>query len=113
MAKDSEIKFNIKLNENQVPDLIQWEASDAGEKGVSDAILLQIWDAKDKNTLRIDLWTKHMLVDDMKLFFHQALLSMSDTFARATGEEEMALEMRDFAMHFGEKMELIKKAEEE
>ena len=73
--------------------------------------MLAIWDSMDKNTLRIDLWTKHMMVDDMKLFTYQSMLTMADTFARATGEEKMAQEMRDFAMQFGQKMELIKPAE--
>jgi hypothetical protein len=29
--------------------------------------------------MRIDLWTKEMPVDEMKIFFHQTL-AMSDTF---------------------------------
>jgi hypothetical protein len=30
--------------------------------------------------MRIDLWTKEMPVDEMKIFFHQTLVAMSDTF---------------------------------
>jgi hypothetical protein len=29
--------------------------------------------------MRIDLWTKEMPVDEMKIFFHQTLVAMSDT----------------------------------
>jgi gliding motility-associated protein GldC len=36
--------------------------------------------------MRIDLWTKEMPVDEMKIFFHQTLVAMSDTFHRATGD---------------------------
>ena len=50
-----------------------------------------------------------MMVDEMKQFYHQCLLSMADTFDRATGETEAAKEMRGFAQHFGEKLELIAK----
>ena len=71
--------------------------------------MIALWDAKENNTLRIDLWTKDMMVDEMKQFYHQCLLSMADTFDRATGEAETAKEMRGFAQHFGEKMELIVK----
>ena len=37
--------------------------------------MLSVWDAvKTQETLRIDLWTKDMPVDEMKLFFHQTLV---------------------------------------
>lgn len=108
MSKNSEIKFEIGLDENHVPETISWEASDNGEKGQCDVTMLTMWDKNEKNTLRIDLWTKDMIVDDMKLFFYQQMLTMSDTFERSTGETQMAKEMRDFAQGFGEKMQLIK-----
>ena len=57
----------------------------------------------------MDLWTKDMPVDEMKQFFHQTLLSMADTFKRATDDSKMTATMRDFADYFAEKLELIKK----
>ena len=63
---------------------------------------------KAKETLRIDLWTKDMPVDEMKVFFHQTLLSMSDTFFRATQDEKMSATMKDFCEYFAEKLELNK-----
>jgi len=107
--ESSEIKFTVHLDENKVPETIEWGASDPGEKGECKATMINIWDSEAKNTLRIDLWTKDMEVDDMKIFFHQTLLSMSDTLARATGEEALATEMRDFAQGLGEKMGIIKR----
>ena len=85
----SEITFKIKMDENQIPEYIEWVASDSEEKGICDAAFLTIWDKKEKNTLRIDLWTKDMKVDDMQIFFHQMMLSMSDTYARATGDSKV------------------------
>ena len=41
-----------------------------------------------------------MRVDEMKYFFYQTLLSMSNTLERATNEDKMAAEMRDFCQHF-------------
>lgn len=54
--------------------------------------------------LRIDLWTKQMTTDEMKAFFHQNILTMADTFERATGEGRMAAQMRDFGKYFAEHM---------
>jgi gliding motility-associated protein GldC len=105
--KTSEIKFTVTLDENNLPEKIDWSATDANEKSVSKAVMIALWDAKENNTLRIDLWTKDMMVDEMKIFYHQSLLSMADTFDRATGETETAKEMRGFAQHFAEKMKLI------
>lgn len=105
--KKSEIKFVVSLDENNLPEQIEWSASDANEESVCKSVMISLWDAKENNTLRIDLWTKDMMVDEMKQFYHQSLLSMADTFDRATGETQMAKEMRGFAQHFGEKMELI------
>jgi gliding motility-associated protein GldC len=53
--------------------------------------------------MRIDLWTK-MPVDEMKIFFHQTLVAMSDTFHRATGDEKMAETMKIFCEYFAEKV---------
>lgn len=107
--KKAQINFTVTLDENNLPESIEWQASDSGEGGKCKAIMLAMWDEKEQSTMRIDLWTKHMLVDEMKQFFHQNLVTMSDTFQRATGEEKIVGDMRDFCEHFAEKMELLKK----
>ena len=108
---ESEIKFTVSLDENNVPEKIAWEAEDEGKKSTkqSKAIMTSIWDHDDQSTLRIDLWTKDMHVDEMKIFFHQTLLSMADTFEKATGEKAVAADLRDYCAHFGEKMNILKK----
>lgn len=109
MAKEtSEINIKVQLDENKVPETMHWSASDAGvENAKSKALLLALWDEKEQNTLRMDLWTKEMTVDEMKKFFHQTLLTMADTFERATGEDKICGDMRDFCYYFAEKMRLI------
>jgi len=102
--KTSNIQLTIQLDENNVPERIDWEAEDNGTKSTSKAILLSLWDEKEKNTLRIDLWTKEMTVEEMKAFFHQNILTLADTFQRATGEDKMAAQMRDFGAYFAEHM---------
>ena len=107
--KKSEIKFTVSLDENNLPVNINWDASDAGEKSKCKSVMISLWDANENNTLRIDLWTKDMLVDEMKIFFHQSLLSMADTLQKATGEDKMAEDLKDYCAHFAEKMKLLKK----
>ena len=103
--KTSNISIQVGLDENNIPEKLNWKASDTGEKAAeAKAILMSIWDEKAKETLRIDLWTKEMRVDEMKHFFHQTLVSMADTLERATSEDKMAADMRDFCHHFAEKL---------
>ena len=105
----SEIKIIVELDENRVPEKLTWSAQDGGvEQEEAKAIMFSVWDSKVQETLRIDLWTKDMPVDEMKLFFHQTLVAMSDTFQRATQDEKMADTMKDFCDYFAEKLELKK-----
>ncbi|MGE0636245.1 MAG: gliding motility protein GldC [Bacteroidia bacterium] len=107
----SEIKFNVTLDENKLPETITWKASDAGMENDESckAIMLAVWDPKTESTLKVDLWTKDMQVDEMKKFFHQTLLSMSDTLKRSISEDKMAADMKDFCDHFAEKLEILQK----
>ena len=113
MAKQhtSDINVNVILDENKIPEKLEWSAKDGGiENMESKARVMSVWDHKAKEALRIDLWTKDMPLDEMKIFFHQTLTAMSDTFERATNDEKMSATMRDFCDYFAEKLE-IKKGE--
>lgn len=106
-TKTSEIKISVDLDENRIPEKLAWTAQDGGiDQEEAKAIMLSVWDSKKQETLRIDLWAKDMPVEEMKLFFHQTLLAMSDTFKRATQDEKMADTMKDFCDYFAEKMAL-------
>jgi len=103
----SEIKIQIKLDENRVPEKLFWSAEEGGiTSEESKAFMLSVWNSDDKATKCIELWTKDMPVDEMKIFFHQTLMSMTETFQRATGDEKMAATMKDFCDYFAEKLEL-------
>lgn len=105
----SKIVLNVELDENRVPEKLNWSAQDGGiNNEEAKAIMLSVWDGKAQETLKIDLWTKDMPVDEMKLFFHQTLVTMSDTFLRATQDEKMTATMKDFCDYFAEKLELKK-----
>ena len=103
----SKIEFTIGLDENKVPEELHWSADDGNIKNAeAKAMLISVWDNQKKDTLKVDLWTKDMPVDEMKVFFHQTLMAMSDTFFRATQDEKMTATMKDFCDYFAEKLEL-------
>lgn len=104
---NSKIELNVELDVNRVPEKIHWTAEDGGVTNEeAKALMLAVWDANKQETLRVDLWTKEMPVDEMKVFFHQTLVAMSDTYMRATQDEKMSATMKDFCDYFAEKLEL-------
>jgi gliding motility-associated protein GldC len=108
--KTAEIKLTIQLDDNNVPENIMWESTDAQNKEALPvkSMMLALWDQNYKNTLRIDLWTKDMPVDEMKRFFYETLQTMGDSFLRATGETNIVEDLRDYCAHFADKMEIKK-----
>lgn len=108
--KTAEIKLTIQLDDHNVPENILWESTDSEnkEKLPVKSMMLALWDSSYKNTLRIDLWTKDMPVDEMKRFFYETLQTMGDSFLRATGETNIVEDLRDYCAHFAEKMEIVK-----
>lgn len=102
MTRKSNINIQIELDEDKMPERIEWNAPDGGVDGLqeSKAILLGLWDGQEKSALRIDLWTKKMMVDEMNDFFYQTLYGMADTYLRATNNKEISEELRSFAKDF-------------
>jgi len=90
------------MDETRVPELISWKASDTSVKKAQEAkaMMLSFWDSHEKTALRIDLWTKDMMVDEMADFFYQTMMTMADTYGRATKHEEIVSEMKKFAGDF-------------
>ena len=109
VAHTSKIEFTVGLDENKVPEALSWTAEDSDiSNQEAKAFMISVWDSKAKDTLRMDLWTKEMPIDEMMQFFHQTLVSMTNTFERATNDAKMSATMRDFCDYFAEKLELKK-----
>lgn len=110
MKKESVIKINVGLDENAHPEKLRWEAPDSGVEGLkeSSAFMLMLWDPEQKNTLRIDLWTGKMTVEEMQFFMYESLASMADTYEKATSDSLNAKSLRDFARDFGKKLSVIR-----
>lgn len=106
--KTAEIKLTVTLDDNNVPEKIVWQSTDAKGDDIVPvkAMMLSVWDPSYRNTMKIDLWTKDMPVDEMKRFFYETLQTMGDTFLRATGEKNIVEDLRDYCAHFADKMEI-------
>ena len=102
---NSTITIEVHTDENKVPDSIKWSATDTSAEHAqkAKAMFLSMWDGAEKAALRIDLWTKDMMVDEMADFFYQTLMTMADTYGRATTYQDQVEEMKKFAREFYEK----------
>lgn len=105
----SSIKIDILLDPNKIPQQITWNATDKNAETAqkAKAMCLAFWDGADKTAMRIDLWTKDMMVDEMADFYYQMMMTMADTFKRATQQQELTDDMKNFARLFFEKFRAI------
>jgi len=106
--KTSEITFKVSVDENNLPVKIEWEAPGSGEKSECSSLMVALWDTKENNTLRIDLWTKNLSIDEMKKFFHQNVITLSETYLRATGDEATSSKVKAFFKELGKENGVLK-----
>jgi gliding motility-associated protein GldC len=102
MKHTSNISIDVMLDEDRIPENISWRATDSTADTVQSAkaMMLAFWDGADKSALRIDLWTKTMMVDEMADFYYQVFMTMADTFQRATNQPDLTNEMKAYAADF-------------
>jgi gliding motility-associated protein GldC len=107
--KTKTIEIRVTLDEKNIPEKIDWSATDLQgyDEATCRAMLLSLWDHKNKDTLRLDLWTKEMTVDEMKIFFHQTLVTMADTLETSIDDPRISGDMRDFCDYFADRMEIV------
>jgi len=101
MARSS-INIDVILDADRVPEQISWNATDTTAEAArkAKAMMLAFWDGTDKTALRIDLWTKDMMVDEMADFFYQTFMTMAETYHRATQDQGLTNDMKQFAKDF-------------
>lgn len=110
VTKSSQINIKVGLNKEQIPVRMDWMAEDHPQnKQWSEvkAMMLSLFDMESKDTIRLDLWTTEMRVDEMDRFMFQTLRAMADTYYRATQNGELANEMQHFVDYFGRKTGII------
>lgn len=113
--KQSTIKLNITLNDENHPQKIDWESTDGDNRGKLNeckAFLLSIFDKEYKDTYKIDLWTSEMQVVEMDRFVFQTLRAMADTYYKSTKNEKLANALMGFSEYFGEETGILTKEEE-
>lgn len=95
--KKSTINFLVELDESNIPEKIFWDADEKETAGYSEtkSISLSLWDQENKNTMRIDLWTKDMPIDEMKRFYIDCLGGLAQSVLNATGDEFMNTEINN------------------
>ncbi|MCB0504376.1 MAG: gliding motility protein GldC [Cyclobacteriaceae bacterium] len=104
--KKSEVNFRIELDDKNVPETIQWDATDKpGDMDHTKAISIGIWDDAEKNTMRLDLWTKDMPMHEMKMFYIDALGGMAQSILAATGDENMSRRINDLCNELGKELQ--------
>ncbi len=108
MPSKKKINIEVELDDKNVPSQITWNADDMQgfNEAACRAMILSLWDHSQKDTLRLDLWTRDMTVDEMKIFFHQTLVTMADTLEKSINDPRISGDMRDFCDYFAEKMEI-------
>ncbi len=105
-GRESEIKFRVQLDEDNLPENIAWSASDGQQIDEKDckAMAIALWDKEEKNTLRIDLWTKDMPIDEMHTYFLQNLMTLTDSYYRATANPSIKDDMLAFCKDQADKI---------
>ncbi len=111
-TKATELRIKVFLDEENIPIGIDWDADDkSNNKGPvpCKAMLVSLFDRESLDTLKLDLWTKDMQVNEMDRFFFQTLRGLADTYYQATQNKDLAIDMQRFVTYFGEKTEVIEK----
>lgn len=105
--RKTEIKFEIQLDEQHVPEKIYWDATDKKPQGYEEtkAICLSLWDEKHNSTLKIDLWAKDMPMLEMKRFYIETIGGLAQSLKNATGDDIMFTEIDDLCKRLGKYIE--------
>jgi gliding motility-associated protein GldC len=103
----STITIDVLMDENRFPESIIWQATESTitEAQKAKAMLLSFWDGADKAAMRIDLWNQEMMVDEMADFFYQTLMTMADSYGRATKYMDQVEDIKNFAKDFYHKFQ--------
>ena len=101
------LKFEVEVDENYLPLNIEMQDSDSvtNEKNIK-ALMISAWSSKIKETLRVDLWTKDMPVNDMFIMYHQTMIGMAESLEKATGQDKIAEALRDYCSFFAKETKI-------
>ena len=102
------LKFEVELDENNLPNSIKMLEEKASNSSIDlKALLIAGWDAKRKETLRVDIWTKDMPVNDMFIMYHQNMIGMATSLEKSTGQNKLANALRDYCDFFAKETKIL------
>lgn len=112
VVKKTMIEIEVGLNEDHLPESLRWRAEDNPDHNdytECKAMSLAVFDKESEDTLKIDLWTTELHVEEMDRFIFQTLRSITDTYYKSTYNEKLANDMQNFVTYFGEQTGIITK----
>ena len=102
------LKFEVELDENNLPNSIKMLEDQENNSAIDlKALMIAAWDAKRKETLRVDIWTKDMPVNDMFILYHQNMMGMATSLEKSTGQDKLAQALRDYCDFFAKKTKIL------
>jgi gliding motility-associated protein GldC len=104
----SRITIDVTTDENHVPVAMEWTADDGGiQNQPASAMALSMWNAKEFAAMRMDLWTKEMSVEEMRSFVVQTMMTLADTYERATSDKDHAKAIRGFTEELAKRIGVL------
>ena len=109
--KKEKFSIDVLMDENLIPEDLQWNSSqENGQSEKASAALIYLWNAQKNETFSLDLWTKKMSIEEMNKMMFQTIMTLANSYEKATSEDQLANAMRDFGEFFGEKTEILPKS---
>jgi gliding motility-associated protein GldC len=105
---NNKIQIEVKTDENHIPVEINWSAENEQiNKRTAKAMALAMWDEKNAALMNMDLWTKDMNVEEMRHFVCQTMMTLADTFERATSDKAHAEAIRGFTTELAKRVGVL------
>lgn len=105
---NNDIQIEVKTDENHIPVEINWSAKNENiNKRPAKAMALAMWDEKNGALMNMDLWTKDMNVEEMRHFVCQTMMTLADTFERATSDKAHAEAIRGFTTELAKRVGVL------
>ena len=104
----SRITIDVTTDANHVPVAMEWTAEDGGiQNQNASAMALSMWNPKEFAAMRMDLWTKDMSVEEMRSFVVQTMMTLADTYERATSDKDHAQAIRGFTEELAKRIGVL------
>jgi len=104
----SRITIDVTTDENHVPVAMEWTAEDGGiQNQNASAMALSMWNPEEFAAMRMDLWTKDMSVEEMRSFVVQTMMTLADTYERATSDKDHAQAIRGFTEELAKRIGVL------